>query len=75
MIWLLAIASTGVWITFFIGRINIGQGAFALAGGYVSAILVSTLWILVLADHSARRSLLCGDWRAHWPPNPQIARR
>jgi branched-chain amino acid transport system permease protein len=37
---LLAIASTGVWLTFYIGRINIGQGAFALIGAYVSAILV-----------------------------------
>ncbi|MBX6320990.1 MAG: branched-chain amino acid ABC transporter permease [Rhodospirillaceae bacterium] len=37
---LLSIASAGVWITFYIGRINIGQGAFALMGGYVSAILV-----------------------------------
>jgi branched-chain amino acid transport system permease protein len=39
---LLSIASGGVWLTFYIGRINIGQGAFALVGGYVSAILVST---------------------------------
>ncbi len=38
---LLAIASGGVWLTFYIGRINIGQGAFALVGGYVSAILVA----------------------------------
>ncbi|MGI9424165.1 MAG: branched-chain amino acid ABC transporter permease [Hyphomicrobiaceae bacterium] len=37
---LLSIASGGVWFTFYIGRINIGQGAYALAGGYVSAILV-----------------------------------
>ena len=37
---LLSIASGGVWLTFYIGRINIGQGAFALVGGYVSAILV-----------------------------------
>jgi len=37
---LLSIASAGVWITFYIGRINIGQGAYALLGGYVSAILV-----------------------------------
>ena len=37
---LLSIASAGVWLTFYIGRINIGQGAFALIGGYVSAILV-----------------------------------
>ena len=37
---LLAIASAGFWLTFYIGRINIGQGAFALIGAYVSAILV-----------------------------------
>lgn len=39
---LLAIASGGVWLTFYIGRINIGQAAYALIGGYVSAILVTT---------------------------------
>ncbi|HEX4766461.1 MAG TPA: branched-chain amino acid ABC transporter permease [Lichenihabitans sp.] len=38
---LLSIASAGVWLTFYIGRINIGQGAYALLGGYVSAILVT----------------------------------
>ena len=38
---LLSIASAGVWLTFYIGRINIGQGAYALVGGYVSAILVT----------------------------------
>ncbi len=38
---LLSIASAGVWLTFYIGRINIGQGAFALIGGYVSAILIT----------------------------------
>ncbi len=27
---LLSIASGGVWLTFYIGRINIGQGAYAL---------------------------------------------
>jgi len=37
---LLSIASAGVWLTFYIGRINIGQGAYALMGGYVSAVLV-----------------------------------
>src|SRR5271154_5140469 len=37
---LLSIASAGVWLTFYIGRINIGQGAFALAGGYVASIFV-----------------------------------
>jgi branched-chain amino acid transport system permease protein len=38
---LLSIASAGVWLTFYIGRINIGQGAYALIGGYVSAVLVT----------------------------------
>src|SRR3954449_6913468 len=38
---LLAIAAGGVWLTFYIGRINIGQAAYALAGGYTSAILVT----------------------------------
>lgn len=38
---LLSIASAGVWLTFYIGRINIGQGAYALLGGYVSAILIT----------------------------------
>ncbi len=42
---LLSIASAGVWLTFYIGRINIGQGAYALVGGYVSAILVVTYGI------------------------------
>lgn len=37
---LLSVASAGVWLTFYIGRINIGQGAYALLGGYVSAILI-----------------------------------
>ena len=51
---LLAIASAGVWLTFYIGRINIGQGAYALMGGYVSAILVVTYhlsfwWTLPIA--------------------------
>jgi branched-chain amino acid transport system permease protein len=38
---LLAIAAGGVWLTFYIGRINIGQAAYGLAGGYVSAVLVT----------------------------------
>lgn len=37
---LLSIASAGVWLMFYIGRINIGQGAYSLLGGYASAILV-----------------------------------
>ena len=51
---LLSIATGGVWLTFYIGRINIGQGAYALVGGYVSAILVTAYgvsfwWSLPLA--------------------------
>ena len=51
---LLSIASAGVWLTFYIGRINIGQGAYALMGGYVSAILImsagwSFWWTLPVA--------------------------
>lgn len=42
---LLAIGSAGVWLTFYIGRINIGQGAFALMGGYVSAVLMTKLGV------------------------------
>lgn len=42
---LLSIASAGVWLTFYIGRINIGQGAYTLIGGYTSAILVTQLGI------------------------------
>jgi branched-chain amino acid transport system permease protein len=37
---LLSIGAAGVWLTFYIGRINIGQGAYALMGGYVSAVLI-----------------------------------
>jgi branched-chain amino acid transport system permease protein len=42
---LLSIASAGVWLTFYIGRINMGQGAFALMGAYVSAVLTMTYGI------------------------------
>ena len=51
LISLLSIASAGVWITFYIGRINIGQAAYALIGGYVSAILVTaygvSFWLTI----------------------------
>lgn len=63
---LLSIASAGVWITFYIGRINIGQGAYALMGGYVSAILVVTYgvsfwWTLPIAGiFCAGASVLIG---------------
>jgi len=65
---LLSIASAGVWLTFFIGRINIGQGAYALMGGYVSAILMMNYgfafwWTLLLAGlFCALASVLIG-----WP--------
>jgi branched-chain amino acid transport system permease protein len=36
---LLSFISLGVWLTFAIGRINISQGAYALIGGYATAIL------------------------------------
>ena len=42
---LLSVASAGVWLTFYIGRINIGQGAYALAGGYFAAILITKLGV------------------------------
>ena len=38
---LLSIGSAGVWLTFYFGHINIGQGAYALMGGYVSAVLIT----------------------------------
>ncbi len=63
---LLSIASAGVWLTFFIGRINIGQGAFALMGAYVSAVLtmnygVSFWWTIPAAGiFAAVASILVG---------------
>ncbi len=65
---LLSIASAGVWLTFYIGRINIGQGAYALMGGYVSAVLVvsygvSFWWTLPVAGlFCALASIMIG-----WP--------
>lgn len=41
----LSFISLGVWITFSIGRMNLAQGAFALVGGYVSAILATRLGV------------------------------
>lgn len=63
---LLSIASAGVWLTFYIGRINMGQGAFALMGAYVAAVLitqygVSFWWTLPAAGlFCACASLLIG---------------
>ena len=41
----LSFISLGVWITFSIGRMNLAQGAFALVGGYVTAILATRFGI------------------------------
>jgi branched-chain amino acid transport system permease protein len=41
----LSFASLGVWVTFAIGRINIAQGAFAMIGGYTTALLATRLGI------------------------------
>ncbi len=63
---LLSVASAGVWITFYIGRINIGQGAYALIGGYTSAIFVAdygwNFWptILIAGITSAMIAILIG---------------
>jgi branched-chain amino acid transport system permease protein len=38
---ILSFISLGVWITFSIGRMNLAQGAFALVGGYATAILAT----------------------------------
>ena len=53
----LSLISGGVWLTFYIGRINLGQGAFALVGGYTAAILVSkagfSFWTAILGAAAA----------------------
>lgn len=40
---MLSFVSLGVWLTFAIGRINIGQAGFAMIGGYTTAILTRDL--------------------------------
>lgn len=40
---ILAMISAGVWLSFYMGRINIGQGAYALIGAYTAAVLVTQL--------------------------------
>ena len=66
----LSLISLGVWLTFTIGRINIGQGAFALIGGYTTAILATKLgisfWIsLPLSGLVAPWSFVLGFHRPH----------
>src|SRR5688500_14580714 len=36
---MLSFISLGVWVMFAIGRVDIAQGAFAMIGGYTTAIL------------------------------------
>jgi branched-chain amino acid transport system permease protein len=36
---MLSVGSLGVWVIFAIGRVDIAQGAFAMLGGYATAIL------------------------------------
>lgn len=47
----LSVISLGVWVTFSIGRINISQGAYALIGGYTTAILLTryglSFWLCI----------------------------
>jgi branched-chain amino acid transport system permease protein len=63
---ILAMISSGVWLTFYMGRINIGQGAYALIGAYTTAILVTQLgfsfWISIFVAGivSALFSILIG---------------
>ena len=62
----LSVISAGVWLMFYIGRIHIGQGAFALLGQYAAAIAITKLglsfWValplagLVTAPSSPARS-------------------
>lgn len=42
---ILSCISLGVWLMFCIGRINIGQGAFAAIGGYTTAILMTRVGV------------------------------
>jgi branched-chain amino acid transport system permease protein len=42
---ILSCISMGVWLVFAIGRINIGQAAFVLIGGYTTAILSTKLGV------------------------------
>lgn len=38
-VFMLSVGSLGVWVIFAIGRVDLAQGAFAMLGGYATAIL------------------------------------
>ena len=70
---LLAIGSAGVWLTFYIGRINIGQGAYALMGGYVSAVLMTQAGFSFWATLPDGRAVLRGYLGSDRPADPAAA--
>ena len=59
----LSVISAGVWLMFYIGRIHIGQGAFALLGQYAAAIAIAKLglsfWIALPLGGVAAALLAC----------------
>lgn len=54
---ILSVGSLGLWLMFAIGRIDLAQGAFAMIGGYTTAILSSrygvSLWLCLPASAAA----------------------
>src|SRR6266704_1828113 len=75
----LSLISLGVWLTFAIGRINIGQAAFALVGGYTTAILSVKLgvsfWLCLPASGLAAALVRAASRAASLRVRVIIARR
>ena len=69
----LSFASLGVWVTFSIGRVNIAQGAFAMIGGYTTAIL-STRYGLPGGSACRSRHCVRGRRQRHRLADPAPAR-
>ena len=72
---LLSIASAGVWVTFYIGRINIGQGAYRAYGRLCFGHPCRPVRCVVLADTAAGRAVLRRCKRADRTAHPAAARR
>ena len=80
-----AVISSGVWLTFAIGRINIAQGAFCMIGGYATAILTTrygvSFWLslplsaLVAAAFGALIGTADAQIRATPAMAPQVVRQ